>query len=80
MAAARLGPKGPAKTVTGAAGGAGSAAGASKDGGPSDQSKMEMQLSLDVDEFVVQLEEQLSLPPAISDTLLSRLRAVVAPP
>lgn len=71
MAAARLGPKAPAK----AAGAAGAAA-----GGPSDQAKMEMQLGLDVEDLAAQLAEQLAFPAAATEPLLARLRAVVAPP
>lgn len=68
MAAARLGPKAPAKTAGAAA------------GGPSDQAKMEMQLGLDVEDLGAQLAEQLAFPPAATEPLLARLRAVVAPP
>jgi hypothetical protein len=71
MAAARLGPKAPAKSAGGAAPGA---AGAS-----SDQSKMELQLSIDVTDFAAQLQLHLALPPAVTDPLLARLRAALGP-
>lgn len=70
MAQTRLG--GAKAAARGAVGG--------QSGGLSDQSKMEMQLSLDVQAFATQLHEQLGMPASATETLLARLKAAMVSP